>query len=367
MLYNTKKSGICNDNCGILRNFAPQKRSLPTVINPEMSILKNTLLLFPWLLMASCTGKAASNTASSDSTRQAAPAQRQTPTFCSDSAYLYVAQQCDLFGPRVPGTEAHRRCAEWLTAELRRHGASVSVQETEALAYDGTRLPVFNIVGSYNANAPMRVLLLSHWDSRHVADHDPDPSLRHEPVLGANDGASGVGVLLELARLAQQQLPQVGIDILLTDAEDYGAPEDWKGHHDEKWWAMGTQLWCKQASSQGYRAQYGILLDMVGDEDATFYREYYSDRFANAYVDEIWQTAASLGYSDLFINQQNGGVTDDHVFVNRILGVPCVDIIDLRQGDGTFAPQWHTTDDTMAHISAETLHKVGKVLVKLLW
>lgn len=330
-----------------------------------MSILRHSLLLLPLLALTACSGKAAGSGPSD--TAQAAPAaQSAAVAFCPDSAYHYVAQQCD-FGPRVPGTDSHRRCAEWLESELRRHGASVSVQQTQALAYDGTRLPVYNIVGSYNASAPMRVLLLSHWDSRHVADHDPDTSLRHEPVLGANDGASGVGVLLELARLAHQQLPQVGIDILFTDAEDYGAPDDWKGRHDEKWWAMGTQLWCKQASAQGYRAQYGILLDMVGDGDATFYREYYSDRYAQAYVNEIWQTAASLGYSDLFINQQNGGVTDDHVFVNRILGLPCVDIIDLRQGDSTFAPQWHTTDDTMAHISAQTLHKVGRVLVALLW
>lgn len=337
----------------------------------EMTLFRHTLLLLPLLGLTACTGKAADNASSTAETSTTATAAQPTAqssaaTFCADSAYQYAARQCD-FGPRVPGTEAHRLCAEWLTAELRRHGASVSVQETEARAYDGTRLPVYNIVGSYNANAPMHVLLLSHWDTRHVADHDPDPARRHDPVLGANDGASGVGVLLELARLASQRLPQVGIDLFLTDAEDYGAPDDWKGQHDEKWWAMGTQLWCKQASAQGYRAQYGILLDMVGDADATFYREYYSDRYANAYVNEIWQTAASLGYSDLFVNQQNGGITDDHIFVNRILGVPCVDIIDTRTDDGTFCPQWHTTDDTMAHLSTETLGKVGKLLEKLLW
>lgn len=236
-------------------------------------------------------------------------------------------------------------------------------------AYDGTVLPVYNVVGSYNPDAQMRVLLLSHWDSRHVSDQAPDATKRRQPVMGANDGASGVGVLLELARLAGQQSPQVGIDILLTDVEDYGAPEDWKGSHDQKWWAMGTQMWCKQMAKQGYRAQYGILLDMVGSPDATFYREYFSDRFASPFVTQVWGEAARLGYSSLFIDQQGGAVTDDHYFVNHMLNIPCIDIIDYRVGtdnDG-FCPEWHTTEDTMEHISAETLGKVGKVLVQLLF
>ena len=186
--------------------------------------------------------------------------------------------------------------------------------------------------------------------------------------MGANDGASGVGILLELARLCNEKLPQVGIDIFLTDAEDYGAPDDWKGTHDEKWWALGTQMWCKQAAKEGYRAQYGILLDMVGSANATFYREYYSERYASSFVNEIWQNAARLGYGDLFINQGGGGVTDDHVFVNRMLQIPCVDIIDTRTDtDGTFCPEWHTTYDTIDNISRETLGKVGRVLVSLLW
>ena len=235
-------------------------------------------------------------------------------------------------------------------------------------AYNGTKLPVINIMGSFNPDAKMRVLLISHWDSRPFADNDPDPAKRKQPVMGANDGASGVGILLELARLCNEKLPQVGIDIFLTDAEDYGAPDDWKGTHDEKWWALGTQMWCKQAAKEGYRAQYGILLDMVGSADATFYREYYSERYAGSFVNEIWQNAARLGYGDLFINQGGGGVTDDHVFVNRMLQIPCVDIIDTRTDtDGTFCPEWHTTHDTIDNISRETLGKVGRVLVSLLW
>lgn len=333
-----------------------------------MNILRSTYLLLPLLCLSACSGKAAdTDHGSSDPKPATTVAAAAPPVFCADSAYQYVSRQCD-FGPRVPGSEAQRLCGDWLASELRRHGADVSIQQTETRAYDGTRLPVMNIVGSYNHEARMRVLLISHWDSRHVADHDPDPARRHDAVMGANDGASGVGVLLEIARLAAASQPQVGIDIFLTDAEDYGAPDDWHGSHDEKWWAMGTQLWCKEARANGYRAQYGILLDMVGAADATFYREYYSEKYANAYVNEIWQKAASLGYADLFIDRMNGGITDDHIFVNRILNLPCVDIIDTRtDGDNTFCPQWHTTHDTMDAISAETLGKVGKVLVALLW
>ena len=318
--------------------------------------------------MVSCSCKrSATGNATLSGVPSSTVASREMPRFSADSAYQYVASQCD-FGPRVPGTDAQKACAKWLQNELLRQGAAVKLQEGEMTAYNGTKLPVINIMGSFNPDAKMRVLLISHWDSRPFADNDPDPAKRKQPVMGANDGASGVGILLELARLCNEKLPQVGIDIFLTDAEDYGAPDDWKGTHDEKWWALGTQMWCKQAAKEGYRAQYGILLDMVGSADATFYREYYSERYASSFVNEIWQNAARLGYGDLFINQGGGGVTDDHVFVNRMLQIPCVDIIDTRTDtDGTFCPEWHTTHDTIDNISRETLGKVGRVLVSLLW
>ena len=320
------------------------------------------------LVMVSCSCKrSASGNAASAGSQIPSATSREIPQFSADSAYQFVASQCN-FGPRVPGSEAQEACAKWLENELRRHGALVKLQEGEMTAYNGSKLPVINIIGTFNPDAKMHVLLMSHWDSRPFADNDPDSTKRKLPVMGANDGASGVGILLELARLCNEKLPQVGIDIFLTDAEDYGAPDDWEGTHDEKWWALGTQMWCKQAAKEGYRAEYGILLDMVGSANASFYREYYSERFASSFVNEIWQTAARLGYGDLFINQSGGGVTDDHVFVNRMLHIPCVDIIDTRtDSEGTFCPQWHTTSDTMENISRETLGKVGRVLVSLLW
>jgi len=331
-------------------------------------MLKNLIITCLALLTACCScSQSASQQTEPKADPSAATKAVAQPQFSADSAMLYVKQQLD-FGPRVPGTQAQQLCGAWLESELVRHGATVKVQRTEATAYDGTRLPVINIVGSYNPDAKMRVLLISHWDCRHVADNDPTPAKRHQPVDGANDGASGVGVLLELARQASQKQPLVGFDIFLTDVEDYGAPDDWSGSHDEKWWGMGTQLWCQQAAKEGYRAQYGILLDMVGAPDATFYREYYSDRYASTYVDQIWRTAAEMGYSNLFVNRSGGGITDDHVFVNQILHLPTVDIIDTRiDSEGTFYPYWHTTGDTLDKLSRETMQKVGNLLIKLLW
>lgn len=292
---------------------------------------------------------------------------RNIPQFNADSAYSYIAKQID-FGPRVPGTEAQVQAARWLEQELTRHGAQVTVMNSEATAFDGKRLPIINIVGSYNPEAKTRVLLMSHWDCRPFSDNDKDPAKYHTPVDGANDGASGVGVLLEIARQAGISNPKLGIDIFLTDAEDYGAPDEFKGEHKESWWALGTQAWCRKPHVQGYRAQFGILLDMVGAKGATFYREYYSDRFAQDVVNRVWGIAGSLGLGQYFINESGGGITDDHVFVNRMTGIPTIDIIDLRmEGDGTFYPYWHTSGDTLDKIDKETLKAVGTVLMNLIY
>lgn len=323
------------------------------------------LILFVSCLLSACSGQSSASSASR-SDNASAPA-RQVPQFSGDSAYRYVARQLE-FGPRVPGSEAQQQCAEWLAAELQRLGADVKVMRSSAQAYDGTTLPVINIVGSYNPDARSRVLLMSHWDSRHIADEDPDTAKRHLPVPAANDGASGVGILLELARQASLQLPNMGIDLFLTDAEDYGAPDDWEGTHDEKWWALGTQEWCRNPHTPNYRATYGILLDMVGAPDATFFREYYSDYYASDIVNMIWKKAAQLGHRRLFVDAEGAGITDDHLFVNRLRGIPCVDIIDTRRsGNGTFYPYWHTTDDTLDKISQQTLQAVGDVLMQLIY
>lgn len=290
---------------------------------------------------------------------------KETPqvNFNGDSAYYYVKAQCD-FGPRVPNTKAHSLTAEYLANELKRHGANVIVQEAKLNAFDGTILNAKNIIGEYNPQATQRILLLAHWDSRPWADNDPDKSKHKQSVMGANDGASGVGVLLEIARLMNEKKPNVGVDILFVDAEDWGNSN---GDNEDSW-ALGTQYWVQNKHKKDYKPMFGILLDMVGAKDAQFYKEYFSSRYAQQINNMVWETAAKTGYGNYFVDQQGGGITDDHIFINKD-GIPCIDIIDQNsQGSNSgFFPQWHTTHDTMENISAETLKAVGQTVTQIVY
>lgn len=276
----------------------------------------------------------------------------QTATlFSADSAYSYVASQVD-FGPRVPGSEAHSLCGDWLSDKLKSFGAEVSEQNATLTTFDGTKILMRNIFARINPNAEKRVLLLAHWDCRPWADHDPNPEKRSTPVDGANDGASGVGVLLEIARILPKDGP--GVDILLCDAEDWGEESN-----DESW-ALGAKHFAQNPPVQGYIPSSAILLDMVGASDATFMREYFSQLANPALADEIWSIAHRLGYENLFINRMGSAVNDDHVELIKA-GIPTIDIIDYREGSG-FYSGWHTTSDNMDAISKETLGAVGNIL-----
>lgn len=288
----------------------------------------------------------------------------EIPAFDADSAYEYIARQVS-FGYRIPGTEAHKTTAQWLAKELQRHGATVITQQTTVTAYDNTRLPICNIIGSFSPEKEKRILLLAHWDSRPYADYDPDPAKRHSPIDGANDGASGTGVLLEIARQLGTKLPDTGIDILLADAEDYGAPS-WHSEDSESW-ALGTQYWATHPHKPGYRARYGILLDMVGAREGVFYREQLSQYYAQPIVDKVWQCAEHIGYGHLFLNETGGAITDDHVYTNRA-GIPTIDIIQLDPASATgFVPQWHTQDDNMNHIDKTILKAVGQTVLTVIY
>ncbi len=285
------------------------------------------------------------------------------PAFSADSAYSYIQKQVD-FGYRIPNTPEHQATAEWLTAKLGSFGADVIVQEADLKAYDGTILKSKNIIGQYNVNNPSRILLLAHWDTRPFADNDPNPANHRKPVLGANDGASGVGVLLELARLFSIQNPKVGVDILFVDSEDYGAPYFASpAPGDDKSWALGAQYWSKNPHKRAYKAQYAILLDMVGAKNATFLREGFSDYYASFLVDELWATAAKLGYSSYFLQDKGGYINDDHYYINSMAKIPAVDIIHLeKSNDGSFFEQWHTVNDDMSNIDKNTLKAVGETV-----
>ena len=273
--------------------------------------------------------------------------------FSPDSAYAYVERQV-AFGPRVPGSEAHRRCGDWLTSTLKGFGADVSQQTATLTAFDGTTIPMRNIFARLNPSAEKRILLLAHWDCRPWADHDPDPEKRSQPVDGANDGASGTGVLLELARVLAGDDSGTGVDILLCDAEDWGEESN-----DESW-ALGARHFAANLPDDGYAPSAAILLDMVGAHGATFMREYFSQLANPALADEIWSTAKSLGLESMFVNRMGSAVNDDHVELIKA-GIPAIDIIDYREGSG-FYDGWHTSADNMDAISKETLGAVGRVI-----
>ena len=271
------------------------------------------------------------------------------------SALELCRQQCE-FGPRVPGTTAHARCAEWLLTTLQASCDTVILQTGTVQTATEGQLGIKNIIGVINPEASQRLLLLAHWDTRPWADNDPDEANHTKPVMGANDGASGVGVLLQLAKQLKQAGTSLGVDILLVDAEDMGVDDN------EESWALGTQYWAQHPHVEGYKPLFGILLDMVGSSDATFTREYYSTQYAGGFVDLVWKNAAGSH----FINAQGGAVTDDHIFVNRA-GISCIDIIDMRSNSDTgFCPEWHTVNDTMDAIDPATLAEVGQTLLNVI-
>lgn len=300
--------------------------------------------------------------ASAESSESSAPVPAESPSadqrgsFDADSAYSYVRHQVE-FGPRVPGSEAHRKTATWLEQELRRHGADVVLQRAEVKAFDGTTLPMTNIMGSYNPDKGDRLLLLAHYDTRPWADKDADASHHDRAIDGANDGGSGVGVLLEIARQLGMNDHSIGVDILFVDCEDYGS------EGDDDSWALGARYFATHPIKPGYAASRAILLDMVGDKDAVFPAEYFSRRAAPDLDDAIRKSAISAGHGNLFPARMGGAVTDDHVELIKA-GIPAIDIIDYRENG--FCPTWHTMDDNMEHIDKETLRGVGETLTRYL-
>jgi acetylornithine deacetylase/succinyl-diaminopimelate desuccinylase-like protein len=314
---------------------------------------KTALILTSVLALTACAGKKTEVAASDD------VAPEVVVNFDADSAYSYVERQV-AFGPRVPNTEAHRRCGEWLASELRRRGADVTEQRADLTAFDGTVLKAVNILGRFNTESPDRLLLLAHWDCRPWADQDPNPDNRKKPVDGANDGASGVGVLLEIARQLSEKAPGKGVDILFVDAEDWGT----EGSEDS--WALGARYFMEHPPVEGYLPDEAILLDMVGGKGAVFCREYFSEQAAPRLAQSLWGIAASRGYGDLFLNKLGGAVTDDHVQLIE-KGVPAVDIIEYHpEQESGFNSHWHTVSDNMENIDRATLKAVGETVMQYL-
>lgn len=282
--------------------------------------------------------------------------------FNADSAFNFVKKQTD-FGPRVPNSQASKQCAAWLESTLKRFSPAVKVQSFDARAYNGTILHLKNIIGSFNPGAEKRILLCSHWDSRPYADYDPDIANHRKPIDGANDGASGVGVLLEIARQLSISSPAVGIDIVFFDGEDYGAPEDEQSLVEDDW-CLGSQYWSRNPHAPAYSARFGILLDMVGAPSATFTKEGVSMYYAADYVNRVWHIASQLGYGSYFVNEETAAIIDDHTYINELRQIPTLDIIhhDPTTRSGFFQ-HWHTVSDNIQGIEKETLLAVGQTVL----
>ncbi|MGM9704016.1 MAG: M28 family peptidase [Prevotella sp.] len=295
------------------------------------------------------------------------------PEFSADSAYAYCKAQCD-FGPRTMNSEAHERCGEWIVAKFRQFGLAVVEQKATLKGYDGTPLKATNIIASYTPKQSTeglpRILVCAHWDSRPWADNDPDSANWRKPVVAANDGASGVAVILELARLVSQaDSLAVGIDFVCFDAEDWGVPQ-WSDANDSgDSWALGAQHWAANPHVKDYSARFGVLLDMVGGSGAKFFREGMSLHYAPEIVEKVWNAARVVGYSSLFPNSQGGMVTDDHIPVNDKLGIPTIDVIPYYElcPQSSFGPTWHTVGDTLENIDPNTLKAVGQTMVQVLF
>jgi hypothetical protein len=312
------------------------------------------------IALSACKQKTASTTSEPESTATAAAV--KAADFNADSAYWFAAEQVK-FGPRVPNSKAHANCAAWLEKTLQKYSSQVTVQPFTAKAFDGTVLNCKNIIASFNPKSTTRVLLCSHWDSRPWADNDPDTTLHRTPIDGVNDGASGVGILIEIARQLKISPAAIGVDLLLLDGEDYGAPQDagFTGGDD---WALGSQYWSRYPHVPAYSARYGILLDMVGAENAIFTMEAISMYYAPDIAQRVWNIGATIGYSDYFSTERTGAITDDHVYINQLRQVPTIDIIQHDQSTQSgFYKNWHTVKDNMAGLSKPTLMAVGQTVL----
>lgn len=279
------------------------------------------------------------------------------PDFNADQSYAYIEKQV-AFGPRVPGTPEHVACRDWMKSELERFADKVEIQESTVKAFNGTTLPIYNVIASFNPDVKKRILLCAHWDTRPFADEDTKD--QDKPIDGANDGGSGVGVLIEIANQLKQNPVELGVDIVLFDTEDYGK----SGYADS--YALGSQYWGKEAKKSGYKAEYGILLDMVGAKNALFYQEGLSRKHAQHVLDKVWKAANSAGQSSFFSYEPVSELTDDHKYVMFYTGIPTIDIIQFERFNG-FGSFWHTHDDNMDIISKRTLKAVGQTVLQVLY
>ncbi|MCR9082484.1 MAG: M28 family peptidase [Cyclobacteriaceae bacterium] len=314
-----------------------------------------------WILLLSAFAWACSSEKTTE-TKVPEVVVKPYPTFSADSAYAFIEKQVS-FGPRVPGTTGHANTKAWIIDQLESWNWSVQTQDFQAKTYDGLTWDLSNIIASYNPQATKRILLAAHWDTRRIADKDTERI--DEPIDGANDGGSGVGVLMEIARVigSGDLKPDVGIDIILFDGEDDGEPETARVRDNSQvWWCLGSQHWSQNKHTPNYSAYYGILVDLVGAKGARFYREGYSRRYASGILKKVWDHASKLGHSAFFINQDSPEILDDHLFVNEYAQIPMIDIIEFSPQYG-FGHYHHTHQDNLDLIDKKPLQAVGETVL----
>lgn len=340
--------------------FHCNKIKLLTVYTSYLNSIILLILILPILLASSCKTK--NNETSSEEITETKIVR---PSFSSDSTYLFTQQQVD-FGPRVPGTPAQQKCAAYFEQKLKNYGATVVMQKTNVLVYNGKSVPCINVIASYNSDAKRRILICTHWDSRPFADQDD--SATSKPILAADDGASGSAILLEIARQLQQKNPEIGVDLIFLDVEDYGQPEYDLDQKQGDFYCLGTQYWCNNPHVPNYRAENGILLDMVGAKGATFTYEGVSMQYATAFMKQVWRNADQLGYGNYFLKEMTSQIIDDHYYINQIAKIPTIDIINRTYNTRSgFAKHWHTHDDNMNIIDKYTLQAVGETVLATIY
>lgn len=329
--------------------------------------MKKSKIMIALLIVALIAGAAfnflPSNKAEVSETEEIEKVQPVGPDFNADSAYIYLQEQCD-FGPRTMNSTAHDKCEKWIIQKFEQYGCKVTTQKATLNGYDGTPLRSTNIMASYNPEATTRIMFCAHWDCRPWADNDPDSTNWHKPIIAANDAASGVGVMIELARILKGSGLELGVDFVCFDAEDYGTPQWFEGEDPGDTWALGAQYFANNLP-EGYAPRYGILLDMVGGVGAKFYREGMSMQYAPAIVKKVWNAARQVGYGSYFPKADGGMITDDHIPVNQTANIPCIDVIPYYPdcAQSSFGPTWHTIADNMDNIDKNTLKADRKSVV----
>jgi hypothetical protein len=349
-----------------LDTFAAQMNNLTRFDGVILALV----FMIAGLGISGCNNDNSAGQSGSD-TPEAGGAQRQIPVFNRDSAYAFIEAQL-AFGPRNPGSSGIKACRDWMVSKMESYGAEVIRQKFKAKIHDGNVFPSENLIGQFNPDNRNRIILAAHYDTRAIAEEDPNPERRNEPIPGADDGGRGVGVLLEIARLIHEHQIDLGIDIILFDVEDQGtrnAEED----PENSSWCIGSQYWSKNLHKTNYKPRFGILLDMVGSQNAFFNKENVTGHYAHyrevhVLYSKVWNLAAAMGKGRYFQNRTIAGIIDDHYFVNKIAGIPMIDIINKAPGEEqSFGAHWHTHDDDLAVIDKTTLAAVGQVVTAVVY